>query len=121
MTRAVCSDGFHGLHMGEVSANRAFVKMHGLRNHSVIFDWREDRRAFTTHNINRICDVRTSIGTEQLLTIDLPSPGIAAQACGSAAYVAAFAARLKGLSDINHFTVHLRAGPLAVTIEGNMA
>ena len=121
MTHAVCSDGFHGLHMGEVSADRAFVKMHGLRNHFVMFDHRVDRRVFRQHAIVRICDVQTGIGTEQLLTIELPSPGIATQACGTGVCVAAFAARLKGLSDSNHFTVHLPAGPLSITIEGNMA
>ncbi len=48
-------------------------------------------------------------------------PGIATQACGTGACVAAFAARLKGLTDSTRFTVHLPAGPLRIEIRGTMA
>ena len=48
-------------------------------------------------------------------------PGIATQACGTGACVAAYAARLKGLSDSERFTVHLPAGPLSITLRGDMA
>lgn len=47
-------------------------------------------------------------------------PGIATQACGTGACVAAFAARRKGLTDREHFTVHLPAGPLSIAIHGTM-
>ena len=58
---------------------RAFVKMHGLRNHFVIFDRRTDRRAFCRQDIVRICDVEIGVGGDQLLTIEPPSaPGATA-------------------------------------------
>jgi diaminopimelate epimerase len=61
--------------------SRAFIKMHGLRNHFVIFDRRIDRRAFTRNDIVRICDPQTGVGGEQMLTIEPPSSaGIAAGA-----------------------------------------
>jgi diaminopimelate epimerase len=53
--------------------NRAFVKMHGLRNHFVIFDRRTDARAFAVPDIVRICDTHTGVGGDQLLTIENPS------------------------------------------------
>ncbi len=62
-------------------AERPFVKMHGLRNHFVIFDRRTDRRAFRKPDIVRICDPQIGVGGEQVLTIEPPSPaGIAAGA-----------------------------------------
>jgi diaminopimelate epimerase len=48
-------------------------------------------------------------------------PGIATQACATGACVAAFAARRKGLTDSDRFTVHLPAGPLAIELQDNMA
>ncbi len=58
------------------AAERPFVKMHGLRNHFVIFDRRVDRRAFLPRDIVRICDPHAGVGGEQLLTIEPPSgPG----------------------------------------------
>lgn len=63
------------------AGERPFVKMHGLRNHFVIFDRRRDRRAFTRNDIVRICDPQIGVGGDQLLTIEPPSPdGIAAGA-----------------------------------------
>ena len=56
------------------SAGRPFVKMHGLRNHFVIFDRRVDRRAFRTDDIVRICDAQVGVGGDQLVTIEPPSP-----------------------------------------------
>ena len=56
-----------------VSAERAFVKMHGLRNHFVIFDRRSDRGAFRRKDIVRICDAQIGVGGDQLLTIEPPS------------------------------------------------
>lgn len=53
---------------------RPFVKMHGLRNHFVIFDRRSDPRAFTKKDIIRICDPQVGVGGEQLLTIEPPLP-----------------------------------------------
>lgn len=60
---------------GRQGANeRPFIKMHGLRNHFVIFDRRVDRRAFTREDIVRICDPAIGVGGEQLLTIEPPGP-----------------------------------------------
>ena len=42
--------------------SRPFVKMHGLRNHFVIFDRRIDRRGFSTEDIVRICDSQVGVG-----------------------------------------------------------
>lgn len=55
------------------SAERAFVKMHGLRNHFVIFDRRSDRRAFRKRDIVRICDAQVGVGGDQLVTVESPS------------------------------------------------
>jgi diaminopimelate epimerase len=51
-----------------------FVKMHGLRNHFVIFDRRIDRRALRRADIVRICHAQVGVGGDQVLTIELPSP-----------------------------------------------
>jgi diaminopimelate epimerase len=53
--------------------SRAFIKMHGLRNHFVIFDRRDDPRGFAVSDIVRICDTHTGVGGDQLLTIEKPS------------------------------------------------
>lgn len=55
------------------SGLRPFVKMHGLRNHFVIFDRRRDSRAFSGDEIIRICDVETGVGAEQLVTLEHPA------------------------------------------------
>ena len=66
------------------STERSFVKMHGLRNHFVIFDRRRDRRAFRRADIVRICDPQVGVGGDQVLTIEPPSPeGVAAGATGA--------------------------------------
>jgi diaminopimelate epimerase len=48
-------------------------------------------------------------------------PGIATQACGTGACVAAFAARRMGLTTSDRFIVHLPAGPLQIEIHGTTA
>ncbi len=48
-------------------------------------------------------------------------PGILTEACGTGACVAAYAARLKGLTQESRFTVHLPAGPLSIELRGDMA
>jgi diaminopimelate epimerase len=48
-------------------------------------------------------------------------PGILTGACGTGACVAAFAARLRGLTQSDRFTVHLPAGPLTVELSGDRA
>ncbi|WP_448950076.1 diaminopimelate epimerase [Labrys neptuniae] len=53
---------------------KPFVKMHGLRNHFVIFDQRVQPRALPVADIVRLCDVEAGIGAEQVLTIEAPTP-----------------------------------------------
>jgi diaminopimelate epimerase len=57
------------------SGRKPFVKMHGLRNHFVIFDQRVEPRALPVEDIVRLCDVETGIGAEQVLTIEPASTG----------------------------------------------
>jgi diaminopimelate epimerase len=52
---------------------RPFIKMHGLRNHFVIFDRRKQPFPLSTADIVRICDVHTGVGAEQVLTLEQPS------------------------------------------------
>ena len=68
--------------------SRPFVKMHGLRNHFVIFDRRIDRRSFSTEDIVRICDSQVGVGGDQVLTLELPSE--AGQAAGATAAMRIF-------------------------------
>lgn len=53
---------------------KPFVKMHGLRNHFVIFDQRVHPRALPVADIVRLCDVEAGMGAEQVLTIEAPTP-----------------------------------------------
>ena len=80
----ICSNEYRKGHSSlttAASTARPFVKMHGLRNHFVIFDRRIDRRAFRSRDIVRICDSQIGVGGDQLLTIEQPSPkGVAAGA-----------------------------------------
>lgn len=57
-----------------LSGQKPFIKMHGLRNHFVIFDQRVDPRPLPVEDIVRLCDVETGIGAEQVLTIEAPTP-----------------------------------------------
>jgi diaminopimelate epimerase len=51
---------------------RFFVKMHGLRNHFVITDAREDPYRPDDEEIIRICDPQTGVGADQLIIIEPP-------------------------------------------------
>ncbi len=79
-------EGLQGSHAVEspVSTERPFVKMHGHRNHFVVFDRRIDPRAFRRQDIVRICNVDVGVGAEQLLTIEPPSPDGAAAGAAAA-------------------------------------
>ena len=57
---------------------RAFLKMHGLRNHFVIVDAREEAFAPAPEQTVLICDPRTGVGADQLLVIEPPTPAGAA-------------------------------------------
>ncbi|MCB1844287.1 MAG: diaminopimelate epimerase [Halioglobus sp.] len=75
--------------------HRAFVKMHGLRNHFVIVDVRQDPWSPGIDEIARIYDVQTGVGADQLILIEpsrsaaafmriLNEDGREAEACGNA-------------------------------------
>lgn len=78
-----------------MTAGRAFVKMHGLRNHFVIVDARKESYTPSRDEIVRICDVQTGVGADQLIIIEpandaaafmriLNTDGREAEACGNA-------------------------------------
>ena len=54
-------------------AGRSFVKMHGLLNHFVITDAREEPFAPDDARIIQICDGRTGVGGDQLVIVQLPT------------------------------------------------
>jgi diaminopimelate epimerase len=54
---------------------RAFLKMHGLRNHFVIVDGRAQPYQPGRREIASICDPQSGIGAEQLVIIENPAPG----------------------------------------------
>lgn len=74
---------------------RAFIKMHGLRNHFVIVDARREQFAPDVEDVVRICDVQVGVGADQLIVIRpsseadarmqiLNTDGREAEACGNA-------------------------------------
>ena len=52
---------------------RSFIKMHGLENHFVIFDGRNDSFSPNRSEISRICNTKTGIGADQLIILNQPS------------------------------------------------
>ena len=50
---------------GDTRHGRPFIKMHGLLNHFVIVDARDEPYTPATEEIVRICDGRTGIGGDQ--------------------------------------------------------
>ena len=55
---------------GKRPAGRFFVKMHGLRNHFVITDAREEPYRPDDAEVLRICDPQTGVGSDQLIVIE---------------------------------------------------
>jgi diaminopimelate epimerase len=51
---------------------RAFFKMHGLRNHFVIVDAREEPFAPEVNEVVRICDPEVGVGADQLVSVEAP-------------------------------------------------
>lgn len=49
---------------------RAFVKMHGLRNHFVIVDAREESYRPDVAEIVRVCDTQVGVGADQLVVME---------------------------------------------------
>ncbi len=62
---------------GKPPAGRFFVKMHGLRNHFVITDAREEPFRPAAADVVRICDPQVGVGAEQLIVIEQPRDGSA--------------------------------------------
>ena len=63
------------------ATGRYFIKMHGLRNHFVIVDGREDSFRPAREDIVRICDPQTGVGGDQLIILEAPTAdGLAAGA-----------------------------------------
>ncbi len=54
------------------ASHRPFIKMHGLRNHFVIVDAREDAYRPGVDEIVRICDGQVGVGAEQLVVLERP-------------------------------------------------
>ena len=63
---------------GNPSSGRFFIKMHGLLNHFVIVDARDDPWSPVEKEIVRICDVRTGVGGDQLIVLEPPRKSEAA-------------------------------------------
>ena len=81
--------------MKKPPGGRAFLKMHGLRNHFVIVDARGEAYRPAAADIARICDVRAGVGADQLIVIEPAddadafmriwnTDGREAEACGNA-------------------------------------
>jgi diaminopimelate epimerase len=89
---------------------RAFIKMHGLRNHFVIVDGRSEPYRPSPSEIARICDCEVRVGADQLIVVEPP----AAQARQGGA--AAVSAVRRGYSDATRFRVVMRGGTVAITL-----
>lgn len=57
------------------AAGRYFIKMHGLQNHFVIVDGRNEAYRPAVEEIIRVCDQKTGVGGDQLLIIQPPTHG----------------------------------------------
>jgi len=65
---------------GAPPAGRFFIKMHGLQNHFVIVDARDEAYRPDAEEITQICDHNTGIGGDQLLIIQAPTDSARASA-----------------------------------------
>lgn len=70
---------------GSGARGRAFLKMHGLRNHFVIVDGRKDPYRPSRQEIVSICDAQVGVGCDQLVVIE--NPGDDAQRAGAVAFL----------------------------------
>jgi diaminopimelate epimerase len=91
----------HGGWHEELPRGRPFLKMHGLRNHFIIIDARDEPWRPSPQEALRLCDAQVGIGADQIVVIERPSAdgeaggalafarfwnvdGREAQACGNA-------------------------------------
>jgi diaminopimelate epimerase len=54
---------------------RPFLKMHGIRNHFIIVDARDDPWRPAPEEAVRLCDPQTGIGADQVVVIESPAKG----------------------------------------------
>lgn len=106
----------------EASAGRAFIKMHGLRNHFVIVDGRTMPFRPAAAEIVRICDPQIGVGGDQLVVLEpsergadlfmrLYNPGgEQVEACGNATRCVAWL--LLEESSTDHVRIETLAGVL---------
>lgn len=117
--------------MSAATAGRAFVKMHGSRNHFVIVDAREEPFAPAVDEIVRICDVQVGVGADQLIVVEPSSradvdafmriwntDGGEAEACGNATRCVAW--MLFQESGRDAVVIETLAGPLNCERAGEM-
>jgi len=116
---------------GKRPSGRFFVKMHGLRNHFVITDAREEPYRPDDQEIVRICDPQTGVGGDQLIIIEQARDSCAdafmrilnvdareVEACGNATRCVAW--RLMEEQKSDEVMVETLAGPLACKRAGPM-
>ena len=116
---------------GKRPSGRFFVKMHGLRNHFVITDAREEPYRPDDQEIVRICDQQTGVGGDQLIIIEQARDSCAdafmrilnvdareVEACGNATRCVAWLLMEEQKSD--EVMVETLAGPLACKRAGPM-
>lgn len=58
--------------------DRPFIKMHGLRNHFIVVDAREEPYRPPKDTIVRLCDPQAGVGADQLVVIEPPADASAA-------------------------------------------
>jgi diaminopimelate epimerase len=117
---------------GKSPAGRFFLKMHGLENHFVIVDGREEPYRPDDGEIIRICNPKTGVGGDQLIIIEPPKDSGAdafmrilnvdareVEACGNATRCVAWL--LLEESGRDAVVIETLAGPLACTRAGSMA
>jgi diaminopimelate epimerase len=75
----------HTPSFGGHSTGRFFLKMHGLSNHFVITDAREEPYRLGNEEIVRVCDQKTGVGGDQLVVIEPPSNS--GESAGASAFV----------------------------------
>jgi diaminopimelate epimerase len=117
---------------GKGPTGRYFLKMHGLENHFVIVDGREEPYRPDDAEIIRICNPKTGVGGDQLIIIEPPKDSGAdafmrilnidareVEACGNATRCVAWL--LLEESGCDAVVIETLAGPLACTRAGSMA
>ena len=64
---------------------RPFLKMHGLRNHFIIVDGRDEAWRPGTEEAVRLCDRQAGVGADQIVVVEKPS--VTGEAAGALAFV----------------------------------